>query len=123
MIFFGVNKEYAFEGPYTLGAWAAPDKGGIFAIMYRQSTRAERYAVIYLGEEENFAEAGFPFRHPQAPCWVARIEKRWNLRVAYLLLPGSTASVRRAIAKTLAEQYSPICNELEELNRPSPQES
>ena len=111
MIFFGVNKEYAFEGPYTLGGWQPLERPGVYAVMYRQSGRRERYPVIYVGESGNFAAEGFPFRHPRSPCWMQRVPSRWKLAVAYLILEGSTPSVRSALASSLVDIYNPICNE------------
>jgi hypothetical protein len=120
MIRLGVRGEYAFEGPLTLGGWTPPDASGIFAIMYREAGRTERFAVIYVGETESFAGAGFPFKHPEAPCWIERVESRWKLSVAYLTVPGGTPSIRRAIVKGLIYVYDPVCNEVQALNEGPP---
>ena len=116
MICLGVRGEYAFEGPYTLGGWTPPEGPGIFAVMYRENTRTERFAVIYVGAAESFADAGFPFQHPQASCWIDRVGSKWKLSVAYLPVPGSNAGVRRLIVEALVTVYTPICNEVEDLN-------
>ncbi|GAC1367837.1 MAG: hypothetical protein NVSMB32_12890 [Actinomycetota bacterium] len=121
MICLGARGEYAFEGPYTLGAWTPPAEPGIFAIAYRENTVAERFAVIYLGQEDNLARAGFPFQHAQAPCWLTRAGVRtgskWKLSVAYLTLAGGgTPAIRRGIVQALIDVYQPVCNELEDLN-------
>lgn len=117
MICLGVRGEYAFEGPYTLGGWTPPESSGIFAVMYRENTRTERFAVIYVGEAENFADVGFPFHHLQSPCWIGRIESKWKLSVAYLPVPGASASIRQAIVESLVTVYNPVCNEVEALNQ------
>jgi hypothetical protein len=120
MIRLGVRGEYAFEGPLTLGGWTPPDASGIFAIMYREAGQTERFAVIYVGETERFAGDGFPFKHPEAPCWMQRVASKWKLSVAYLTVPGATPSIRRAMVQGLIEVYDPVCNEVESLNEGLP---
>lgn len=116
MICLGVRGEYAFEGPFTLGAWTPPAVPGIFAVAFRAPDAPDRFDVIYLGQEDDLAAAGFPFRHRAAPCWLTRAGVRtgakWRLTVAYLALAGGgTPAMRHSIVDALIQAHQPSCNQ------------
>jgi hypothetical protein len=103
---------YAFEGPRVLAGWDPPVGPGVFAIFYApDAQRPDRRAVIYVGHADNLAAAGFPFRHPAAPCWIGRAGSKYALTVAYFEVPGGTARHREMIVAELAAHYHPGCNE------------
>jgi hypothetical protein len=111
MIRLGSLAGYSFEGPYTLGGWSPLEKPGVYAITYKQDEEKDQHAVIYVGHSDNMAEEGFPFRHPDAPCWIERAGSQWKLFIAYFLVPGGTPSIRAGIARELNACYGPACNE------------
>ncbi len=71
----------------------------------------ERYAVIYVGHADDLSSIGFPFRHPQAECWVRRAGDRWKVHVATYEAPGRAPPHREQIAQELIAIYKPGCNE------------
>ncbi|WP_410622586.1 hypothetical protein [Amycolatopsis sp. cmx-8-4] len=72
--------------------------------------RPGRYAVIYAGEADDLAAAGLPFRHPRAPCWIARAGSRWKVHICTYDPPGGLRSHREQIVRELAAVYRPRCN-------------
>ena len=71
----------------------------------------ERFAVIYVGHADDLSTIGFPFRHPQAECWVRRAGDRWKVHVATYEAPGAHRPHREQIAQELIAIYKPGCNE------------
>jgi hypothetical protein len=103
---------YPFEGPRILAGWSPPAAPGVFAILYvPDRARPDRHAVIYVGQAEDLAQAGFPFQHPASPCWVKRAGSRYDLHVAWYDAPGNTARHREQVVKELCAVYRPGCNE------------
>ena len=51
MIRLGSLAGYPFEGPRVLAGWTPPAVAAVYAIVYKPEpeTKAERYAVIYVG--------------------------------------------------------------------------
>lgn len=113
MIRLGSLAGYSFEGPRLLGGWTPPERPAVFVIMYKPDpdTKPDRYAVIYVGHEDNLAEAGFPFKHPRAGCWIERAGSKWKLHIATYEVVGWARSHREMIANELAAVYDPHCNE------------
>ena len=113
MIRLGSLAGYPFEGPRLLGGWTAPASPAVYAIMYKPNaeTKAETYAVIYVGHTDDLTTAGFPFNHPQAPCWIQRAGNRWKVYICTYVVPGGLRSHREQIAQELGAIYRPSCNE------------
>jgi hypothetical protein len=112
MIRLGSLAGYLFDGPRVLAGWTAPPAPAVYAVLYRPDPKSkpDRYAVIFVGHSENLAEEGFPFKHPQAPCWVARAGSKWRVHLATFEVPGGGPAHREAIATELTAIYEPRCN-------------
>ena len=113
MIRLGSLAGYAFDGPRLLGGWTPPARAGVYAVLYRPEpvSRPQRYAVVYVGHADDLAAVGFPFRNPQAPCWVSRAGSRWKVHVATYDVAGGGRPHREQIARELIAVYHPHCNE------------
>lgn len=113
MIRLGTLAGYSFEGPRVLAGWTPPSASGVYAIFYPDPGRpgSERLAVCYVGHTDDFTTAGFPFRHPAAPCWIARAGTTFRLKIATFEVPGGTAAHREQITQELIAVYRPSCNE------------
>jgi len=113
MIRLGSLAGYSFEGPRLLGGWTPPSRPAVFAIMYKAEpdTKPDKYSVIYVGHSDNLAEAGFPFKHPRANCWIERAGTRWKLHICTYEVVGWARSHREMIANELTAIYDPHCNE------------
>jgi hypothetical protein len=103
---------YSFEGPWLLGGWTPPDQPGIFAVMYKPApdTKADTYAVIYVGHSDNLADEGFPWKHSAAHCWAERAGSKWQVYVCTFDPPGGGRTHRVAMAAELIALYDPACN-------------
>jgi hypothetical protein len=112
MIRLGSAAGYPFEGPRLLGGWTPPPRPGVFAILYKPDpqSKPDRYAVSYVGQSEDMSAERFPFRHPQAPCWVSRAGNRWKVYIAWYEVPGGGRPHREQIAGELTAIYRPRCN-------------
>ena len=111
MIRLGSLAGYPFEGPRVLAGWTAPPVPAVYAILYRPDTDNQQYAVTYVGHSEDLSREPFPFRHPQAPCWIKRAGTKWKIHVATYEVPGGLASHREQIVRELCSIYRPSCNE------------
>ena len=85
----------------------------MFAILCKPEpdTKPDRFAVIYVGHSDDLSGERFPFKHPQASCWVRRAGDRWKLHIATYEVPGGLRSHREQIAQELVAIYHPSCNE------------
>jgi hypothetical protein len=112
MIRLGSLAGYPFEGPRLLGGWTPPARPGVYAIVYKPEpdTRAERYAVIYVGHSGDLSQERFPFRHPRAHCWVRRAGSKWKVYICTYEVPGGGPGHRQQIARELTAIYRPRCN-------------
>ena len=110
MIRLGSLGGYPFEGPRVLGGWHAPAEPGIFAILTRPDAETQRFEVIYLGHADDLALAGLPFEHLHANRWVERAQGKWNLSIAFYVIPGGLRSHRERITEELVAVYRPSCN-------------
>lgn len=102
---------YPFEGPRLLAGWTPPKTAAVFSVLYRPEPerKPEQYGVIYVGHADDLSQAGFPFAHEAAPCWLQRAD-RYALHIAYYEVPGGTASHREVITRELIAVYRPGCN-------------
>lgn len=110
MIRLGSLAGYPFEGPRVLAGWHPPAQPGIFAIFSKSDPESQNYEVIYLGHADDLSDAGFPFDHPSADCWVRRAGGKWNLWAASYVIPGGLPSHREQITEELLAVYHPSCN-------------
>ncbi|MEA5363250.1 hypothetical protein VA596_27215 [Amycolatopsis sp., V23-08] len=112
MIRLGTAAGYPFEGPRLLGGWAPPAAPAVYAILCRPDAEAhpDRYAVIYVGQAEDLAAERLPFRHPRAPCWIARAGSRWKVHICTYDPPGGLRPHREQIVRELTAVYRPRCN-------------
>ena len=113
MIRLGSLAGYPFDGPRVLAGWTPPAGAAVYVILYRPSpeTAPERYAVIYAGHGEDLSTAGFPFRHPAAPCWIKRAGSRYAVHVATYQIPGGLPGHRQQVVDELVSVYRPQCND------------
>ena len=113
MIRLGTLAGYAFEGPRVLAGFTAPERPGVYAILYRPDamTSPERYGVLYVGHSDDLSKERLPFRHPQAPCWLKRVkDDKFKLHICHLEAPGANSAHREQIAHELIAFYRPGCN-------------
>ncbi len=112
MIRLGSLAGYPFEGPRALGGWTPPDRPGVYAITYlsEPDRKPDQHAVIYVGHSDDLSTEGFPFHHPQAPCWIERAGSRWKVFIATYEVPGGRRAHREQIARELTAVYQPGCN-------------
>jgi hypothetical protein len=112
MIRLGSLAGYPLEGPRLLGGWTPPAVPAVYAIVYKPEpdTRAERYAVIYVGHCDDLSAERFPFQHPRAPCWVRRAGSKWKVHICTYEVPGGGPGHREQIARELTAIYRPRCN-------------
>lgn len=113
MIRLGTLAGYAFEGPRVLAGFTPPERPAVYAIMYRPDAlkSPERYGVVYVGHCDDLSRERLPFRHPQASCWLKRVDgERFKLHICYLEAPGATDGHRQQIARELISVYKPGCN-------------
>lgn len=108
MIRLGTAAGHLFEGPRLLGGWTPPALAAVYVIMYPLPP-SSRHAVIYVGHADDLTRVGFPFRHSRAPCWIGRAGGKWELRVAWLPLPG--LGHREQLTNDLVAMYEPHCNQ------------
>lgn len=113
MIRLGSLAGYPFEGPRLLAGWTPPATAAVYVVLCRldPERRPDRYAVVYVGHADDLTTLGFPFRHPQADCWVRRAGDRWKVHIATYEVPGGHHSHREQIAHELTAVYKPGCNE------------
>jgi hypothetical protein len=113
MIRLGSLAGYPFEGPRLLAGWTPPAAAAVYVVLCRldPEQHPDRYAVVYVGHTDDLTTVGFPFRHPQAGCWVRRAGDRWKVHVATYEVPGGQRSHREQIAQELTAVYKPGCNE------------
>lgn len=113
MIRLGTLAGYAFEGPRVLAGFTAPERPAVYAIMYRPDSvkGPERYGVLYVGHTDDLSRERLPFRHPQAKCWLKRVNgEKFRLYICYLEAPGATEGHRLQIVRELISIYKPGCN-------------
>jgi hypothetical protein len=112
MIRLGSLAGYPFEGPRVLAGWTAPARPGVYAVMYRPNLAKTEYGVLYVGHSDDLSAERFPFDHPAAARWLARVDgNRFDLHIAVYEVPGGTRGHREQIAKELIAIYHPGCNE------------
>ena len=113
MIRLGSAAGYPFEGPRLLVGWTAPDRPGVFAILYRPEPDAKpgRYAVSYVGHGDDLSAEKLPFRHPRAGCWTRRAGDKWKVFIAVYEVPGGSRAHREQICRELIAVYRPGCND------------
>jgi hypothetical protein len=112
MIRLGSLAGYPFEGPRLLAGWTAPAVPAVYAILYRPApdTKSQEFAVIHVGHSDDLSLEHFPFKHPQAACWIGRAGDRWNVHICTYEVPGGLRSHREQIARELIAVYRPGCN-------------
>ncbi|QRP49292.1 hypothetical protein [Amycolatopsis sp. FDAARGOS 1241] len=113
MIRLGTASGYPFDGPRLLGGWTPPAVPAVYAVLYRPDPegRPDRYAVIYVDHADDLSCARLPFRHPRAPCWIARAGSRWKVHICTYEVPGGLPAHREQIVRELTAVYRPRCNE------------
>ncbi|MFP4512918.1 MAG: hypothetical protein ACLFRV_08245 [Acidimicrobiales bacterium] len=112
MIRLGSLAGYPFEGPRVLAGWTPPASPGVYAILTRPEpeSKAQQFAVIYVGHGDDLSRERFPFKHPQASCWTKRAGDRFNLHVCTYEVPGGLPAHREQIVRELIAIYRPSCN-------------
>jgi hypothetical protein len=112
LIRLGSLAGYPFEGPRALAGWTPPASAAVYVIAYKPDpdTKPDRYAVTYVGHAEDLTDEGFPFNHPDAPCWIERAGTKWRVYICTYEPPGALASHREQIARELMAVYRPGCN-------------
>lgn len=111
MIRLGSLAGYPFEGPRVLAGWSPPAAAAVFAVMCKPDPARERFAVIYVGQAQDLAASGLPFRHPASRSWERRAGNRFGLYIATYQPPGGAAPHRAEIVRELVAAYRPSCND------------
>ena len=112
MIRLGSLAGYPFEGPRALAGWTPPERAAVYAVVFKPDPTSdpERYAVIYVGHSNDLSTERFPFKHPQASCWVRRAGNKWAVFICTYEVPGGLQSHREQIVRELTAIYRPGCN-------------
>ena len=112
MIRLGPLAGYPFEGPRVLAGWTPPAVPAVYAVLYRPDPegKPQDFAVIYVGHSDDLSLERFPFKHPEAGCWIERAGSRWAVHVCYYEVPGGLPSHREQIVRELVAVYHPGCN-------------
>jgi hypothetical protein len=103
----------AFDGPYRLDAWEAPDQPGVYAVLHRANTDEGpvTYIIDYCGHGRSLSSfRGYPWIQHRLKRLVSRTGSRENVYVAVFLMPDSTKSERRQIEDALLKAFDPYFN-------------
>lgn len=113
MIRLGTLAGYSFEGPRLLGGWSPPSGPAVYAIVYKAAPndKPNKYSVIYIDHAEDLQQAGLPFKHPQAPCWIKTAQSKWNLYICTFEVYAYGGHHRETICRELIADYEPRCNQ------------
>jgi hypothetical protein len=95
----------SFAGPFLLPLWSPPRNAGLFALMV-PGWRLLTFRALHFGESETFSDRTIK-AHPRYAEWISVAGTEWNLYVATLELPLSTAGERLAAQREVAREYRP----------------
>lgn len=112
MIRLGSLAGYSFEGPRLLAGWTPPDRAAVYVIVYKAEPekRPNAYSVLYVDHADDLSQAGLPFKHPRAACWMKRAGSKWKLYICTFEVMGGGERHREQIARELISDYKPHCN-------------
>lgn len=101
-----------FDGPIPLFKFAAPARGGIYAIMIKPypQTKPDTYRVVYIGQSGDLEGRGFPTSHHKYPCWKQQAGSDANLYIGIHLTPGANETERTELEQRLIRELDPPCN-------------
>jgi hypothetical protein len=103
----------AFDGPYRLDAWEAPDQPGVYAVLHKTTsdTRPVTYVIDYCGHGRDLSSfKGYPWIQHRMKRLVSRTGSKENVFVAVYLMPDSSKWERRQIEEALLKAFDPYFN-------------
>jgi hypothetical protein len=103
----------AFDGPYRLDTWEAPQQSGVYAVLHKTSsdTGPIGYVIDYCGQGRNLSSyKGYPWIQQRMRRLIARTGSRENVYIAVYLMPDSSKLERIRVEKALLETFNPYFN-------------
>ena len=103
----------AFDGPYKLDSWDAPQQSGVYAVLHKTTsdTGAVAYVMDYCGQGRNLSSyRGYPWIHHRMKRLVSRTGSVENVYIAVFLMPNSSKQERRQIEEALTKTFNPYFN-------------
>ena len=95
----------AFAGPFLLPLWSPPRSAGLFAVMV-PGWRLLTFRALHFGAAETFSIETIRTSSRYAE-WISAAGTEWNLYVATLEMPISTATERAAAEREVTRDYRP----------------
>jgi hypothetical protein len=103
----------AFDGPYRLDSWEAPQQSGVYAVLHRTTSEEGHiaYVIDYCGQGRNLSSyKGYPWIQHRIKRLVAHTGSKENVYIAVFLMPDSSRQERRQIEEALVETFNPYFN-------------
>jgi hypothetical protein len=103
----------AFDGPYRIDSWDAPNQSGVYALMHKTISEqgTTTYVIDYCGQGRNLsAYRGYPWIQHRRKRLISRAGSHENIYVAVFLMPDSTKQERRQIEDALLKTFNPYFN-------------
>jgi hypothetical protein len=103
----------AFDGPYRLDSWEAPQQSGVYAVLHKATSEAGHitYVVDYCGQGRSLSSyRGYPWIQHRIKRLVAHTGSKENVYIAVFLMPDSSKQERRQIEEALVETFNPYFN-------------
>lgn len=103
----------AFDGPYRVDTWEAPQQSGVYAVLHKTGSDSGQitYIIDYCGQGRNLSSyRGYPWIQHRMKRLIARTGSKENVYIAVFLMPDSSKQERRQIEKALLKTFNPYFN-------------
>lgn len=103
----------AFDGPYSLDTWEAPQQSGVYAVLHKTASKAgpTAYIIDYCGQGRNLSSyRGYPWIRHRMKRLIAHTGSKENIYIAVFLMPESSKQERRQIEDALLKTFNPYFN-------------
>jgi hypothetical protein len=103
----------AFDGPYRLDTWEAPQQSGVYAVLHKTISDAGliTYIIDYCGQGRNLSfYRGYPWIQHRMKRLIARTGSKENVYISVFLMPDSSKQERRQIEEALLKTFNPYFN-------------
>lgn len=103
----------AFDGPYRLDTWEAPQQSGVYAVLHKTISDAGpiTYIIDYCGQGRNLSfYRGYPWIQHRMKRLIARTGSKENVYIAVFLMPDSSKQERQQIEEALLKTFNPYFN-------------